>query len=404
MNKRSGRIRPQSGRWMWSAACLAGAAIAAMAWIAEHRPAAQAYPEDQTVIYMKSIEDFQNASADLAGLREKGDGKKPVDDESGAAAGQDPSEANPDSARAADGAGHRPGRAQERSEQASLLVRVYLTEEKRIEQVPLETYVRGVVAAEMPLDFQPAALEAQAIAARTYLIRRLWTNDRSGVPVRGADVTDTVTHQVYKSLKQMEQLKADDRKHWDKLDQAVRNTRGLVMTYDGQPIQALFFASTDGYTEASETVFGDALPYLRPVASPWDAVLAPTYEETVEIPLSDLYRKLGIDAEPAMAQGAAGAALKIVKKAAGHRVRAAAIGSRTFSGEQLREKLGLRSTSFTWSVKRQAAVITTYGNGHGVGMSQWGAEGMARKGMTAENIVKHYYTGIELKNVSELIR
>ncbi|MBN2980706.1 stage II sporulation protein D [Cohnella algarum] len=423
MNKR-GRSRSASGNRTGIAAFLAGAAIAGCIWIAEHRSSGQPLPEPgQAVVSVETLGENPGRGAANPPAGPKGeaapeprsgqaDGKAPADDAGGPKAGrQEETGAEAEGAGATGETGGSGGSAgtavaagREEAAQAEFLVKVYLSEEKRVEQVPLETYVLGVVAAEMPLDFQPAALEAQAMAARTYIIRRLWTKDRSGVPARYADVTDSVAHQVYKSVKQMEELKAAKPEQLTKLEEAVKRTRGKIITYDDQPIEALFFSSTNGYTEASEEVFGQALPYLRPVASPWDAKLAPGYEETVEMPLSSLYRKLGIKTQPAFARlSSSNLSLKIVDKAPGNRVRTAAVGTKTFSGVAIREKLGLRSTSFTWSAKKRTAVITTYGNGHGVGMSQWGAEGMARKGLTAEHIVEHYYTGAEVKEISEFL-
>lgn len=158
---------------------------------------------------------------------------------------------------------------------SSLIVRIYLADDKRVERAGLETYVKGVVAAEMPTDFAPAALEAQAIAARTYLIRRLWNEDRSGVPVRGADVTDTVTHQVYRSKAEMDALREADPKAWAAVDEAVRRTRGIIMVFGGAPIESLYFASSNGYTENAKDVFDADLPYLVSVDSPWDREDAP---------------------------------------------------------------------------------------------------------------------------------
>ncbi|MBB6670598.1 stage II sporulation protein D [Cohnella nanjingensis] len=287
-------------------------------------------------------------------------------------------------------------------EESPILVRVYLTKEKRVERVPLEAYVRGVVAAEMPASFEPAALEAQAIAARTYLLRRLWLNDRTGVPVRGADVTDTVTHQVYRSADQMDQLKRNDADGWAKVEQAVRQTRGLVLVYGGAPIEALYFSASNGYTENSKEVFPMQLPYLQVVDSPWDKEDSPRAKETVEMSLSAFYRKLGVQTLATLTGVGKRPAIRIDAWTEGHRVRTATVGGKQLTGDQIRKRLGLRSAAFDWAVSKNQIVITTYGSGHGVGMSQWGAEGMAKAGATAEQIVSHYYTGAQIKEVSKL--
>ncbi|MFC3799783.1 stage II sporulation protein D [Cohnella sp. GCM10012308] len=287
-------------------------------------------------------------------------------------------------------------------EDSALVVRVYLSDDKRVERAGLETYVKGVVAAEMPTDFEPAAMEAQAIAARTYLIRRLWNEDRSGVPVRGADVTDTVTHQVYRSRAEMDELKKGNPAAWVAVDEAVRRTRGIVMVYGGAPIESLYFSSSNGYTENAKDVFAADLPYLVSVSSPWDRKDSPRAEETVEMKLSEFYRKLGVKSLATLTGLGKRPAAVINSWTDGKRVSTATVGGKTLSGIEVRRLLGLRSAAFDWKIDKGKISITTYGSGHGVGMSQWGAEGMAKTGATAADIVLHYYTGIQLKTVTSL--
>lgn len=283
-----------------------------------------------------------------------------------------------------------------------LQIRVYLSEEKKIEAVPLETYVRGVVAAEMPLDFEPAALEAQALAARTYIIRRLLNDDRSGVPEDGADVTDTQEQQVYRSQTEMAELKASDPKGWAKADDAAKKTSGKILAYDGEPIEALYFSSSDGYTEDSENVFPFKLPYLRSVASPWDREEAVNWSDTREMTLQDFCKKLGVSAGTILARSDGSGTVRIVDRTPGNQVRTLQVGKEKLTGVEARDKLGLKSAAFDLTATGRNVVITTYGNGHGVGMSQWGAEGMAKKGQTAEQIVRYYYTGIRIEEASKL--
>ncbi len=281
-------------------------------------------------------------------------------------------------------------------------VNVYLTEEERIESVPLEIYVRGVVAAEMPADFHPAALAAQALAARTYMVRRLLLQDDSGVPVPGADVTDTQTHQAYRPLKEMNRLRAEDEASWRKYNDAAASTKNRIIAYEGEPIQALYFSTSNGFTENSEDVFPNRIPYLRSVASPWDGKYSPRAEETVKLSLKQFYEKLGVRTVPAIAAIKGYPKLRVKEWTEGKRVKTLSLGSKTISGPDVREKLGLRSAAFTWSVKGGQIAITTFGSGHGVGMSQWGAEGMAQAGYTAEQIIQHYYTGTKVMEVSKL--
>ncbi|WP_342563342.1 stage II sporulation protein D [Paenibacillus sp. FSL R7-0345] len=299
-------------------------------------------------------------------------------------------------------------------------VTVYLSQSGQIETLPLEDYVSGVLAAEMPADFELEALKAQAVAARTFIVRRLLAGDHSGVPVPEADVSDTVSHQAYISQAVLER----DWEHGGKsaalakLRRAVLETRGVIMTYKGQPITASFFASSGGYTENSEDYWNVAVPYLRSVASPWELEITPNLAVTVSFTTSELLGKLGLDpaALPASQDLAAAGKVKPVSSSSsalpavvlsltdGHRVKEISIGGKIFTGREVREKLGLRSSQFTWKRQGSEVLITTYGNGHGVGMSQWGANGMAKEGSTATGILKHYYSGVQFSQVSTLLK
>lgn len=287
-------------------------------------------------------------------------------------------------------------------------VRVYLAETGTIDTVTLEQYVTGVLAAEMPSDFGIEALKAQAIAARTYIVKRLAAGDASGVPVSGADVMDTVDHQVYHPYGGLEDKWAElgKQEEWAKLEQAVRESKDTIMTYKGQPITASFFSTSNGYTENSEEVWQEAVPYLRSVASPWDAKIAPGFEESVTMTRVEFMNKLNVIPDPVpVSTNNTGAKpfIEVISKTEGNRIKEIRVGSKIFSGQDIRELLGLRSSEFKWSTKGNEITITTIGYGHGVGMSQWGANGMAQEGYTATEILKHYYTGVSFGRAAELL-
>ncbi|OAB43030.1 stage II sporulation protein D [Paenibacillus glacialis] len=287
-------------------------------------------------------------------------------------------------------------------------VAVYLSKLGQIETLPLEDYVVGVVAAEMPADFEVSALTAQAIAARTYIVQRLLDNDKSGVPVEGADVTDTIAHQAYISTETLEKEWKSSGKSTQlaKLQIAVKNSRNIVMTYKGKPITASFFSTSNGYTENSEDYWKTSIPYLRSVPSPWDKEISPRYKETLTISKKQFLSDLGLSiAIPTLKNDSSSlnSLIHILSTTEGHRIKELNIGGVTFSGREVREKLGLRSSQFSWVASGNDIVITTYGYGHGVGMSQWGANGMAKEGYTASQILKHYYTGIDFQQVTKLL-
>ncbi|MGF7049066.1 stage II sporulation protein D [Paenibacillus sp. DS2015] len=290
-------------------------------------------------------------------------------------------------------------------------VSVYLTKTGQIETLPLEEYVTGVIAAEMPADFEFEALKAQAIAARTFIVRRLMSNDKSGVPAtgEGAIVTDTVNHQAYisKDTLETEWKQKGKEAQLEKLIRATQASRNTVMTYQGKPITASFFSTSNGYTENSEEYWTEAIPYLRSVSSPWDSKIAPHYKDTVTISQKEFSNKLGLSNSAisalAMGKSSKDSLIHIISTTTGHRIKELNIDGITFSGREVREKLGLRSSQFTWTLSGNDIEITTYGYGHGVGMSQWGANGMAQEGYTATQILKHYYTSIQFQQVTNLL-
>lgn len=179
------------------------------------------------------------------------------------------------------------------------------------------------------------------------------------------------------------------------------------MTYKGKPITASFFSTSNGYTENSEDYWKNEIPYLRSVESPWDKQISPKYKTTVTMPRSEFVGKLGLadGAVPVSAGGDGNASsfLKVLSYTQGHRIESVRVGGKTFTGREVREKLGLRSSQFSLVMKNGEIEITTYGNGHGVGMSQYGAEGMAREGYEAKEILKHYYTNISFDKTSNLL-
>lgn len=280
------------------------------------------------------------------------------------------------------------------------LVRVYLTKDKRIETVPLEVYVQGVLAGEMPIEFELEALKAQAIAARTYIIRRIALKDASDIANKQGDVTDTIKHQVYIPIVKLERKWSGEAKkvNLTKLKRAVAETKGLIITYENEPIQASFFSTSNGYTENSEDYWGQKLPYLRSVTSPWDAEISPRYKETIELTKQEFYSKMGFSGSHATAKPA----IKVIDRTEGKRIKSIKINGKSFSGREVRERLNLASSQFTWKIKKNDIIITTYGFGHGVGMSQWGANGMAQEGHKAEDIVRYYYSGTKVEQASKI--
>lgn len=280
---------------------------------------------------------------------------------------------------------------------------IYLSQESRIEEVPIEHYVRGVIAAEMPISFELEALKAQAIAARTYIVHRMVKQDFSNVPVDGAWVTDTIAHQAYMTDEKLREQWNDPEyeQYMSKLNLAVMETQGIIATYDNQPINATFFSTSNGYTENSEDYWSNPIPYLRSVPSPWDEDLSPRFQETISLPYTEVYQKLGMNsAQPTVGSTEA---VQILEYTEGKRIKTMTISNQTFTGREVREKLGLNSSQFEWKWNDDQMEFTTYGYGHGVGMSQYGANGMAIEGKRAEEIIQYYYQGVQIERANFML-
>ncbi|RPF54118.1 stage II sporulation protein D [Aquisalibacillus elongatus] len=271
------------------------------------------------------------------------------------------------------------------------IVKVKRQQTDEIEEVPLETYVTSVVSSEVPASFELEAIKAQALAARTYIVQKLAETDDTDE----YHVTDTVQHQVYKNLDELRSTWGVDYS-WkiNKIKEAVKETEGQIITYSGTPIAAQFFSTSNGFTENAEDYWQNEVPYLKSVSSPWDE-RSPEFMEQQILSRSEVVSKLGIDSPTINVTDTV--------RTESQRIKEITINGKTFSGREVRELLGLRSNDFTIQAKGDHIIFTTKGYGHGVGMSQYGANGMAEDGKGYQEIVKHYYQGVDISNVQEVI-
>lgn len=275
-------------------------------------------------------------------------------------------------------------------------VSVYRAQKATLETVPLNEYLIGVVSAEMPAEFELEALKAQALTARTYYFKQVLMSGTSTLP-EGAEVTDTEAHQVYKNIDELRtQWGPDFNWKYQKIAEAVSATDGQILTYNGEPITATFFSTSNGYTENSEDYWANEFPYLRSVESPWDKD-SPKFTDQKVMSLSEFEKRLGVGIKDANHLGT------IIERTEGKRVGKVEIGGKILTGKEVREALGLNSSHFTWYTRGDNVVIETTGYGHGVGMSQYGANGMAAEGKGYQEIVKHYYQGVEIASSEPVI-
>lgn len=275
--------------------------------------------------------------------------------------------------------------------ESELTVHVERSVSNEVESIPLEQYVASVVASEMPAEFELEALKAQALAARTYIVQyMLATGSVDPEPI----ITDTVQHQVYKNQDELkEQWGADFNWKMEKITDAVLETAGQILTYQEKPITPAFFSTSNGKTENAEDYWENPLPYLISVESPWD-VVSPRYLDQKSIAIADVESLLGIQLNAQIEQAP-------TTYTNSGRVKTVQLGGEFFTGREIREALNLRSTDFEIEQKDDHLIFTTKGFGHGVGMSQYGANGMAEEGKTYAEIVAHYYQGVEISRLNE---
>lgn len=283
-----------------------------------------------------------------------------------------------------------------------LMINVYMTKYNKIVSMPFEDYVKGVVAAEMPAAFEAEALKAQAVAARTYALARLKEFGGSGCELhKGADICTDFTHcQAYAEKEDMVPTWGKDTDYyWEKISAAVEDTKGEVAMYGYLLIDPVFHAISGGKTENSEDVWKNSIPYLRSVDSPYEEE-ATKFKSKKEFSNGDFVNimKRNIDGLK-INQNRLPAEVKILSYTSGGRVKDIKVGNKVVSGRDFQMYLGLNSNNFTLQFNKGTVTINVTGYGHGVGMSQYGANGLAKHGYTYVDILKHYYKDIEITNM-----
>lgn len=281
----------------------------------------------------------------------------------------------------------------EAPEKTAVLLQVYHAGE--VTQRALEEYLIHVVAGEMPALYEEQALRAQAVAARSYIAWKMPAYGGGGCSrARGAGICTDSTHcMAYMSEEEMREDWGENYEAYrDKIASAVQDTAGQVLLYDGKPVQALFHASSGGRTEDAQAVWGAHLPYLTSVSSEEEGTERIRRMTKAELAsaLNRAFDGAGLTAENVQKRF-------IVRSATpGGRADSVRVGNVTATGRAVRSALNLSSTAFSVAYTEKEAVITTQGYGHGVGMSQEGANFMAAQGKTWQEILLHYYTGVTI--------
>ena len=267
-------------------------------------------------------------------------------------------------------------------------IRVKKLKSDTIVKIPLEEYIVGVLAGEMPISFELEALKAQAVASRSYALKRIEYNKD-----KEYDVVDSIMNQVYLDDEYLKDAWGLNYiKNINKLRTAVNETLDEYLEYNNSVVDALFFSTSNGYTENSENVFDFKSEYLKSVESPWDKDVSSAFKNKKTIKLKDFYTKLNLPYNKNLN-------IEILKRSSTNRILLLKINNVEFKGTDIYNKLSLRSTDFQIELLGENIEITTKGYGHGVGMSQYGALGMALEGYNYEEILNHYYKNTKISKI-----
>lgn len=270
------------------------------------------------------------------------------------------------------------------------------------EELKIDEYLYGVVSSEMPASFEIEALKAQAVVARTYTIYQTKYNSAKH---ENADMCDQYTCcQAWISkedrLAKWEPEKAEE--YWNKIVEAVNSTQGKIVAYNGQPINAFFHANSGGVTESSLNIWGGIdYPYLKSVETAGEEGYT-QYASQVVLSQSELLSKIRAEHEDCEIDFLQQDCIQILEYTTSGRVKTIKFGNKEIAGTEARTLLGLKSTNFTFSREGENIIFSVTGYGHGVGMSQTGADSLAKTGADYQTIIKHYYTDVEIIEVNSL--
>lgn len=277
-------------------------------------------------------------------------------------------------------------------------IKLLHTETNKIEEIKLDEYLYGVVSAEMPASFEEEALKAQAVVARTYTIYKIVNNDGKHGEADICDDSGCCQAWISKEDRLEKWNENEKEENWNKIVNAVNSTQGKIITYEGKPINAFFHSNSGGATEAPIDVWGGSgYPYLQSVATAGEDAYSQysseatfskkEFEEKIKEVHSDF--KINFDDKDC---------IKIEEYTDGNRVKTIKIGNLELSGVEVRTIFGLRSANFKITINDDEIKFEVTGYGHGVGMSQTGADSLAKEGQSYEDIIHHYYTGVEIED------
>ncbi len=277
------------------------------------------------------------------------------------------------------------------------IVKLLHAETGEVEELEMDKYLYGVVSAEMPANFEKEALKAQAIVARTYTEYKIYKGSKH----ENADICDnSKCCQAWISKeKRFEKWNEVDRENnWNKITSAVDETSGKIITYDGAPINAFFHSNSGGTTETVANVWGGSnYPYLQSVETSGEDSYT-QYASTVTLTKEEVLQKMQAEYPETTIDWTQEKPIQITEYNESGRVKTIQIGNKSISGVEARTIFGLKSAKFNVQVG-ESVQFDVVGYGHGVGLSQTGADAMAKTGATAEQIINHYYTGVKIESI-----
>ena len=278
-------------------------------------------------------------------------------------------------------------------------IKLLHTETGEIEEINLDEYLYGVVSAEMPANFHEEALKAQSLVARTYTIYKIVNGSKH----EGADICDSASccqAWISKENRFAKWNESEAENNWKKIVSAVEATQGQIITYEGKPINAFFHSNSGGTTETATNVWGGTnYPYLQTVQTSGEDAYT-QYSSNVTLTKDEVIQKIKEYHSDVQINFENENEIQILENTESGRVKTIKFGNIQISGVETRTIFGLRSAKFTVKIEGDNVIFEVLGYGHGVGMSQTGADSMAKLGNNYETIIKHYYTGVEIKNVS----
>ncbi len=269
-----------------------------------------------------------------------------------------------------------------------------------VEEMDLDTYLLGVVSSEMPANFEEEALKAQAIVARTYTIYRIINGSKH----KDADICDDskcCQAWITKEDRLNKWNEEERESNWAKIEEAVNSTKGEIIVYEGKPINAFFHSNSGGITDTANSVWGGSdYPYLQAVETSGEDAYT-QYSSEITVSKEEFISKIKEYHSDFQINFNEENQIEVLEYTEGGRIKTIKIGNLNLSGVEVRTIFGLKSAKFEVNIEGENIKFSVIGYGHGVGMSQTGADGMAKQGKNCEEIIKHYYTGVEITKINE---